>query len=62
MNNNSVATSLSLGLLTTTNPCILLLYTGFLAYLNGQGEMGRNKIFPGVEGNKAIDTFILEKK
>ncbi|MFT3890944.1 MAG: cytochrome c biogenesis protein CcdA [Anaerolineales bacterium] len=29
-------TSMFLGLLTTTSPCILPLYPGFLAYLSGQ--------------------------
>src|SRR6187549_2646102 len=43
-------TSLGLGLLTTTSPCILPLYPGFLAYLNGQNEMadGRHRYFLGV--------------
>lgn len=31
-------TSLALGLLATTSPCVLPLYPGFLAYLSGQGE------------------------
>ena len=41
-------TSLLLGLLTTTSPCILLLYPGFLAYLSNQNEMGRQKYFLGL--------------
>jgi len=40
-------TSMLLGLLTTTSPCILPLYPGFLAYLSGQSEMGRNKYLLG---------------
>jgi cytochrome c-type biogenesis protein len=41
-------TSLLLGMLTTTSPCILPLYPGFLAYLSGQGELGRRKYFLGM--------------
>jgi cytochrome c-type biogenesis protein len=46
--NNLIITSLLLGLLTTTSPCILPLYPGFLAYLSGQDEMGRSKYFLGL--------------
>ena len=35
---NSALTSLSLGLLATTSPCVLPLYPGFLAYLSGGQE------------------------
>ena len=35
---NIAITSLLLGLLTTTSPCILPLYPGYLAYLSGQSE------------------------
>jgi len=45
---NLAATSLLLGFLTTTSPCILPLYPGFLAYLGSQGEMGRQKYFLGL--------------
>jgi cytochrome c-type biogenesis protein len=45
---NVAITSLLLGLLTTTSPCILPLYPGFLAYLSGQDEMGRKKYFLGL--------------
>ncbi len=45
---NLAITSLLLGLLTTTSPCILPLYPGFLAYLSGQSEIGRQKYFLGV--------------
>jgi cytochrome c-type biogenesis protein len=44
---NAVITPLLLGLLTTTSPCILPLYPGFLAYLSGQREMGIQKYFLG---------------
>ena len=41
--------SFLLGLLATTNPCVLPLYPGFLAYLSGQTEGGasRQKYFLG---------------
>ena len=45
---NLAVTSLLLGFLTTTSPCILPLYPGFLAYLGSQGEMGRQKYFLGL--------------
>jgi cytochrome c-type biogenesis protein len=41
-------TSLLLGFLTTTSPCILPLYPGFLAYISSQDEMGRRKYFLGL--------------
>jgi len=44
---NLALTSLLLGLLTTASPCILPLYPGFLAYLGGQNEIGRQKYFLG---------------
>ena len=34
----TILTSLTLGLLATTSPCVLPLYPGFLAYLSGQAE------------------------
>jgi len=40
---NIVLPSIFLGLLTTTSPCILPLYPGFLAYLSGQSELGLGK-------------------
>jgi len=40
---NLVITSLLLGLLVTTSPCVLPLYPGFLAYLSGQTEIGVGK-------------------
>jgi cytochrome c-type biogenesis protein len=36
-------TSLLLGLLATTSPCVLPLYPGFLAYLSGQTETGASR-------------------
>lgn len=45
---NLALTSLLLGLLTTTSPCILPLYPGFLAYLSGQTDMGRPKYLLGL--------------
>ena len=43
---DAIFTSLTLGLLATTSPCVLPLYPGFLAYLSGgqaglQGKIGR---------------------
>jgi cytochrome c-type biogenesis protein len=43
---DAIFTSLSLGLLATTSPCVLPLYPGFLAYISGgqqelQGKWGR---------------------
>lgn len=45
---NVAITSLLLGLLTTTSPCLLPLYPGFLAYLSGWSEMGKGKYLLGV--------------
>jgi cytochrome c-type biogenesis protein len=48
---DSVAiTSLLLGLLATTSPCVLPIYPGFLAYLSGQTgtEAGSRRYFLGV--------------
>jgi cytochrome c-type biogenesis protein len=41
---NVAITSLLLGLLSTTSPCVLPLYPGFLAYLSGQSETGSTKL------------------
>jgi cytochrome c-type biogenesis protein len=57
--NNLVITSLLLGLLTTTSPCILPLYPGFLAYLSGQNEMGRQKYFLGLFVLAGVLTMML---
>jgi cytochrome c-type biogenesis protein len=40
---NILVTSLLLGLLATTSPCVLPLYPGFLAYLSGQTEAGAGR-------------------
>lgn len=52
-------TSLLLGLLTTTSPCILPLYPGFLAYLSGQNEIGRPKYFLGLFVLAGVLTMML---
>ena len=57
--NNLAITSLLLGLLTTTSPCILPLYPGFLAYLSGQDEMGRKKYFLGLFVLAGVLTMML---
>jgi cytochrome c-type biogenesis protein len=47
----AVLTSLSLGLLSSTSPCVLPLYPGFLAYLSGRQEAlnsGRGRYLLGV--------------
>ncbi len=38
----TILTSISLGLLATTNPCVLPLYPGFLAYISGGREALQN--------------------
>lgn len=41
---NVILTSISLGLLSTTNPCVLPLYPGFLAYMSGgQAALDRRR-------------------
>ncbi len=51
MNFDAIFTSLGLGLLATTSPCVLPLYPGFLAYLSG-GQQGlenrRGRYFLGL--------------
>ena len=50
----AVFTSLSLGLLSTTSPCVLPLYPGFLAYLSGsQGSMANKR------GRYLLGFFVL---
>jgi len=44
---NIVFPSFLLGLLASTSPCVLPLYPGFLSYLSGQTEMGRQRYFLG---------------
>ena len=45
---NIVVPSFLLGLLASTSPCVLPLYPGFLSYLSGQTEMGRQRYFLGL--------------
>jgi cytochrome c-type biogenesis protein len=56
---NLVLTSLFLGLLTTTSPCILPLYPGFLAYLSGQSETGKQKYYLGLFVLAGVLTMML---
>ena len=56
---NPAITSLLLGLLTTTSPCILPLYPGFLAYLSGQSEVGRKKYLLGLFVLAGVLTMML---
>jgi cytochrome c-type biogenesis protein len=57
--NSLAVTSLLLGLLTTTSPCILPLYPGFLAYLSGQNEIGRSRYFLGFFVLAGVLTMML---
>ncbi|MCI0552165.1 MAG: hypothetical protein L0287_14535, partial [Anaerolineae bacterium] len=57
--NSIAATSLFLGLLTTTSPCILPLYPGFLAYLGSQSGIERQKYFLGVFVLAGVLTMML---
>ncbi len=57
--NSLAVTSLLLGLLTTTSPCILPLYPGFLAYMSAQNEMGRQKYFLGLFVLAGVLTMML---
>lgn len=57
--NSLAVTSLLLGLLTTTSPCILPLYPGFLAYLSGQNEIGRSRYFLGLFVLAGVLTMML---
>jgi len=58
---NLAITSMLLGLLTTASPCILPLYPGFLAYLNGQSELGlgRQRYFLGLFVLAGVLTMML---
>lgn len=56
---NHAVTSLLLGLLTTTSPCLLPLYPGFLAFLSGQSETGRQKYFLGLFVLAGVLTMML---
>jgi cytochrome c-type biogenesis protein len=52
---DSVLTSVSLGLLATTSPCVLPLYPGFLAYLSGGQESLSNRHY----GRYFLGFFVL---
>ena len=58
---NLATTSLLLGLLATTSPCILPLYPGFLAYLSGQAGsgIGRQRYFLGLFVLAGVLTMML---
>lgn len=58
---NIALTSLLLGLLATTSPCVLPLYPGFLAYLSGQNEIGagRQRYFLGLFVLAGVLTMML---
>ena len=51
---NAILTSVSLGLLSATSPCILPLYPGFLAYLSGAQEATGNQ-----RGRYFLGFFVL---
>src|ERR1051325_8335577 len=56
---NIAVISMFLGLLTTTSPCILPLYPGFLAYLGSQSETNRQKYFLGLFVLAGVLTMML---
>ncbi len=58
---NIAFTSIFLGLLATTSPCVLPLYPGFLAYLSGQTELeqGKGKYFLGLFVLAGVLTMML---
>ncbi len=56
----AILTSLSVGLLATTSPCILPLYPGFLAYLSAnQAAGGKSRYFLGVFVLLGVLTMML---
>lgn len=54
-----ILTSISLGLLATTSPCILPLYPGFLAYLAGRGDALRRPYLLGFFVLAGVLTMML---
>jgi cytochrome c-type biogenesis protein len=58
---NLASTSLLLGLLATTSPCILPLYPGFIAYLSGQAGsgIGKQRYFLGLFVLAGVLTMML---
>jgi cytochrome c-type biogenesis protein len=63
MSLDSALTSISLGLLATTSPCVLPLYPGFLAYLSGGQEAlskrGYGRYFLGLFVLSGVLTMML---
>jgi cytochrome c-type biogenesis protein len=56
----TILTSISLGLLATTSPCILPLYPGFLAYLSGnRASQGKSRYFLGMFVFLGVLTMML---
>lgn len=51
---DSIITSISIGLLATTSPCVLPLYPGYLAYISG-GQQGLQNKF----GRYLLGVFVL---
>jgi cytochrome c-type biogenesis protein len=49
-----ILTSLTIGLLSTTSPCVLPLYPGFLAYIAGGHDLLENKV-----GRYFLGVFVL---
>lgn len=60
---NAIVTSISVGLLATTSPCVLPLYPGYLAYLSGGqeslGERSYGKYFLGFFVLAGVLTMML---
>lgn len=54
MHLDSIITSISIGLLATTSPCVLPLYPGYLAYISGGQEGLQNKF-----GRYLLGFFVL---
>lgn len=60
MENSAALTSISLGLLASTSPCILPLYPGFLAYLSaGVAAGNRGRYFLGACALAGVLTMML---
>jgi cytochrome c-type biogenesis protein len=55
MSLDAILTSISLGLLSTTSPCVLPLYPGFLAYLSG----GQEALAKRTHGRYFLGFFVL---
>ena len=57
----TAVTSILLGLLATTSPCVLPLYPGFLAYLSAQAEArdGRGSHYLGIFVLGGVLTMML---